>query len=84
MSWHLVFTGQARKDAEKVSAAGLRERVECLLNLLRQYPFQQTPPFEKLTGDLKGACSRRINIQRRLVYQLLPETKMIKIIRLWA
>ncbi len=84
MSWRLVYTGQAQKDARKISAAGMRPRVEKLLDLLRDYPYKTPPPFEKLVGDLSGAYSRRINIQHRLVYQLLEREKTIQIIRMWT
>ncbi|MDE2144021.1 MAG: Txe/YoeB family addiction module toxin [Elusimicrobia bacterium] len=84
MSWRLVFTKQAQKDAKKLSFAGLRPKAEALLEVLRKNPFQNPPPYEKLVGDLAGACSRRINIQHRLVYQVLPEIKTVKVIRLWS
>ena len=84
MSWQLVFTKQAQKDAKKLSSAGLRPKAEALLEILRKNPFQNPPPYEKLVGDLAGACSRRINIQHRLVYQVLPEIKTVKVIRLWT
>lgn len=84
MSWRLVFTKQAQKDAKKLSSAGLRPKAEALLEVLRKNPFQNPPPYEKLVGDLAGACSRRINIQHRLVYQVLPEIKTVKVIRLWT
>ncbi len=84
MSWQLVFTKQAQKDAKKLSSAGLRPKAEALLEVLRKNPFQNPPPYEKLIGDLAGAYSRRINIQHRLVYQVLPEIKTAKIIRLWT
>ena len=84
MSWHLIFTKQAQKDAKKLSAAGLRPKAEELLEILKKNPFKQPPPFEKLIGDLSGAYSRRINIQHRLVYQVLKETKIIKVIRMWT
>ena len=84
VSWQLVFTKQAQKDAKKIAAAGLRQKAEVLLDILRENPFQQPPPFEKLIGDLKGACSRRINIQHRLVYQVLMDIKTIKVIRMWT
>lgn len=84
MSWRLVYTRQAQKDARKISAAGMRPRVEKLLDLLRDDPYKTPPPFEKLVGDLSGAYSRRINIQHRLVYQLLEREKTIKIIRMWT
>ncbi len=84
VSWHLVFTKQAQKDAKKISSAGLRSKAEALLEILKKNPFQNPPPFEKLVGDLAGAYSRRINIQRRLVYQILKEIKTVKVIRLWT
>lgn len=84
MSWELVFTKPAQKDAKKLSAAGLRPKAESLLEVLRKNPFQNPPPYEKLVGDLAGAYSRRINIQHRLVYQVLPEIKTVKVIRLWT
>lgn len=84
MSWQLVFTKQAQKDSKKLSSAGLRPKAEVLLEVLRKYPFQNPPPYEKLVGDLAGAYSRRINIQHRLVYQVLPEIKTVKVIRLWT
>lgn len=84
VGWQLVFTKQAQKDAKKLSAAGLRPKAEALLEVLRKNPFQNPPPYEKLVGDLAGAYSRRINIQHRLVYQVLPEIKTVKVIRLWT
>lgn len=84
MSWRLVYTKQAQKDARKISAAGLRLKVEELLRLLEENPFQSPPPYEKLVGDLSGACSRRINIQHRLVYQVLEDKQTVKIIRMWT
>ena len=84
VSWQLVFTKQAQKDAKKLSAAGLRPKAEELLDILKKNPFKQPPPFEKLVGDLSGAYSRRINIQHRLVYQVIKDIKTIKIIRMWT
>ena len=84
MSWKLVYTRQARKDARKISAAGMRPQVERLLDLLEDDPFQTPPPFEKLLGDLSGAYSRRINIQHRLVYQVLEKERIVKVIRMWT
>ena len=84
MSWKLVYTGQAQKDAWKISASGLRPRAERLLGLLKEDPLQTPPPLEKLVGDLSGAYSRRINIQHRLVYQVLPQHKVVKILRMWT
>ncbi len=82
--WRLVFTRPAQKDAKKLDAAGLRRRAESLLEILRQDPFATPPPFERLVGDLAGACSRRINIQHRLVYQVLPDERVVKILRMWT
>ncbi len=82
--WRVVFTKRALKDAKKLSAAGLRSKAEELLNILRENPYQTPPPFEKLIGDLSGAYSRRINIQHRLVYQILDDEKTVKIIRMWT
>jgi Txe/YoeB family toxin of toxin-antitoxin system len=84
VSWTLVFTKQAQKDAKKLKASGLKPKAERLLEILELNPYQNPPPFEKLVGDLVGACSRRINIQHRLVYQVLEDVKMVKIIRLWT
>lgn len=75
---------QAQKDAQKLSSAGLRPKAEALLAILSKNPFQNPPPYEKLVGDLEGAYSRRINIQHRLVYQVLSEIKTVKVIRLWT
>ena len=82
--WKLVFTKQAKKDAKKIAAAGLRSKAETLLNLLSENPYKTPPPYEKLLGDLSGAYSRRINIQHRLVYQVLQDEKVVKVIRLWT
>ena len=82
--WRVVFTKQAQKDAKKLSAAGLRPKVEKLSEILRENPYQTPPPSEKLLGDLAGAYSRRINIQHRLVYQILDDEKVVKIIRMWT
>lgn len=84
MSWTLVFTKQAQKDAKKLSASGLKKKAEELFEILKEDPFQNPPPFEKLAGDLAGAYSRRINIQHRLVYQVLTAIKTVKVIRLWT
>jgi len=84
VTWQLVYTRQAQKDARKVAAAGLRPKAEELLELLARNPFQNPPPFEKLIGDLKGAYSRRINIQHRLVYQVLEQEQVVKILRMWT
>ncbi len=82
--WRLVFTGRAQKDAKKLDAAGLRRRAESLLEILRQDPFATPPPFERLVGDLAGACSRRINIQHRLVYQVLERERAVKVLRMFT
>jgi Txe/YoeB family toxin of toxin-antitoxin system len=82
--WRVVFTKQAQKDAKKLSAAGLRPKAEKLIEILRENPYQTNPPFEKLLGDLSGAFSRRINIQHRLVYQILDDEKIVKVIRMWT
>ncbi|MFH1860163.1 MAG: Txe/YoeB family addiction module toxin [bacterium] len=84
MSWQLVFTKQAQKDAKKIVASGLRPKAEILLDILRKDPFQQPPPLEKLVGNLKGAYSRRINIQHRFIYQVLIDIKTVKVIRMWT
>jgi Txe/YoeB family toxin of toxin-antitoxin system len=82
--WRVVYTKQAQKDAKKLSAAGLRPKAEKLIEILHENPYTTHPPFEKLLGDLSGAFSRRINIQHRLVYQILDDRKVVKIIRMWT
>ena len=82
--WRVVFTKRALMDARRLSAAGLRSKAEKLLDILRENPYQTSPPFEKLIGDLSGAYSRRINIQHRLVYQILDDEKTVKVIRMWT
>lgn len=84
VSWRLVYIKQARKDAKKLAAAGLRPKAEFLLEILKRNPFQSPPPFEKLVGDLEGAYSRKINIQHRLVYQVLKRYRAVKVIRMWT
>ena len=84
MSWQLVYTKQAQKDAEKLASAGLKEKSKTLLGIVAENPFQNPPPYEKLVGDLAGAYSRRINIQHRLVYQVLQEEHVVKILRFWS
>ena len=84
MSWRLVYTKQAQKDAKKLASSGLKPKAQELLALLAEDPFQRPPPFEQLVGDLAGAYSRRINIQNRLVYQVLEEDRIVKVIRLWS
>ncbi len=82
--WKLVYTKQAQKNAEKLKKAGLKPKTIQLLEILKQNPFQSSPPFEKLVGDLSGAYSRRINIKHRLIYQVLEDKNIIKIIRMWT
>jgi Txe/YoeB family toxin of toxin-antitoxin system len=84
VSWTIVFTKQAQKDAKKIAASNLKTQTQRLLEILAINPFQNPPPFEKLVGDLSGAISRRINIQHRLVYQVYSEEKTIKVIRMWT
>ncbi len=84
MSWVLVYTQQAQKDAKKLAASGLRKKAQELLDVLKENPFQNPPPYEKLVGDLKGAYSRRINIQHRLVYQVIDKENVVKVLRLWT
>ena len=84
MSWQLVFAKHAQKDAKKLSAAGLKAKAQELLAILANDPFQKPPPYEKLVGDLAGACSRRINIQHRLVYEVFPEERVVRVLRMWS
>ena len=84
VTWTLHYTRQAQKDAKKLASSGLKGKAQTLLALLETDPFQNPPPFEKLVGDLSGAYSRRINIQRRLVYQVLEAERAVKILRLWT
>lgn len=84
VSWTLVYTTQAQMDAKKLKASGLKPQAEALLKILSEDPFRRPPPFETLVGDLKGAYSRRINIQHRLVYQVLAEINTVKVLRLWS
>ena len=84
MKWQVVFTKQAQKDAKKLTADGHRSRAERLLAILRKNPYHTPPPFEKLVGDLAGAYSRRINIQHRLVCEILDKEKVVKVIRMWT
>lgn len=84
MTWRIVFTRQAQRDAKKLADSGLREKTEILLQLLSEEPFRTPPPYEKLVGDLAGACSRRINFQHRLVYQVLQEQMTVKVLRMWT
>jgi len=83
-TWQAVFTKQAQRDARKITRSGLRGKAEELLEILRRNPRHSSPPFEKLVGDLAGAWSRRINIQHRLVYQILDQERVVKVIRMWT
>lgn len=84
MTWELVYTRQAQKDARKLAASGLKNKAQSLLEIIKKDPYKNPPPYEKLVGDLSGACSRRINIQHRLVYQIYEKERVIKVIRLWT
>ena len=84
MKWRLIYTKQAQKDAKKLSAAGLRSKAQKLLDLMAENPFTTPPRFEKLLGDMTGAYSRRISLQHRLVYQVIEDKKIVKIIRMWT
>ena len=84
MTWEIVYTNQAQKDAKKLASSGLKNKARKLLDIIRKDPYQNPPPYEKLVGDLSGAYSRRINIQHRLVYQIYEEERTIKVIRLWT
>ena len=82
--WNVVFAKHALKDAKKLSAAGLKEKAQELLEVLAHDPFQNPPPFEKLVGDLEGAYSRRINIQHRLVYEVFKKARTVRVLRMWS
>ena len=86
MSWTVLFTKQAQKDDRKLASASpaLKQKAQALLDLLAADPYQQPPPYEALVGDLRGYCSRRINIQHRLVYQLLEDLRLVKVLRMWT
>ncbi len=84
MNWQLVYTKQAQKDAQKLAAAGLKDKAKALLAVVQDNPLQTPPPYEKLIGDLAGAYSRQINIQHRLVYQVLQDEQVVKVLRLWS
>ena len=84
MTWKLVYSKHAQKDARKLASSGLKANAQELLAMLAEDPFRRPPPFEKLVGDLAGAYSRRINIQHRLVYQVLEEERIVKVLRLWT
>ncbi|REL32807.1 Txe/YoeB family addiction module toxin [Rhodohalobacter sp. SW132] len=82
--YKLVYTKQAKKDAKKAASSGLKPKIEELLEIIKENPFEEYPPYEKLVGNLEGAYSRRINIQHRLVYQVLEEEKIVKVIKMWT
>jgi Txe/YoeB family toxin of toxin-antitoxin system len=84
VNWPLVYTKQAQKDAKKLAASGLKEKAMNLLKVIEKNPYQNPPPYEKLVGDLAGAYSRRINIQHRIVYQVLESEHVVKVLRLWT
>lgn len=84
MSWTLVFSKPAQKDAKKLAESGLKPKAELLLAVIRENPYQNPPPYERLVGDLTGALSRRINIQHRLVYQVIDEARVVKVLRMWS
>jgi toxin YoeB len=84
VTWRLVFTKQAQKDAKKITQTGLQPATSRLLKILEEDPYRNPPPYEKLVGDLSGAYSRRINIQHRLVYQILDDVKTVKVVRMWT
>ena len=84
MSWSVVYTKQAQRDAKKIVASNLKAQAQRLLDIIAENPFQHPPSYEKLVGDLAGACSRRINIQHRLVYQVHDAQKIVKVIRMWT
>jgi len=84
VSWKVVFTKQAQKDTKRLNLAGLRSNAETLIEVIRDDPYKNPPPFEKLIGDLSGAYSRRVNIRHRLVYQILDQQRVVKIIRMWT
>ena len=84
MTWALIFTKHAQKDAQKIVASGLKAKTQELLDIIQENPFQNPPPYEKLVGDLAGAYSRRINIQHRLVYQVFPDERTVRVLRMWT
>lgn len=84
MSWQIVYTKQAQKDAKKLAASGMKPKAQKLLAIIAENPYQNPPPCEKLVGDLAGAYSRRINIQHRLVYQVLEDARTVKVLRMWT
>jgi toxin YoeB len=84
VSWNLVYTKQAQKDGKKLASSNLQDKVQVLLDVIQTNPFQNPPPYEKLIGDLEGAYSRRINIQHRLVYEVIESENTVKILRMWT
>ena len=84
MTWNIAYSKFALKDAKKLSAAGLRDKAQALLDILEKDPFQNPPPYEKLVGDLRGSYSRRINIQHRLVYEVFRKEKTVRVLRIWT
>ncbi len=84
MSWRIIYTRQAKEDAKRLSRSGLKPQVTRPLDILREDPYRSPPPYEKLLGDLSGACTRRINIQHRMIYQILDDIKTVKVIRMWT
>jgi len=84
VNWRLVFTKQAQKDAKKLASSSLKKKAESIIKILRENPYQVPPAYEKLVGDLAGAYSRRINIQHRMIYQILNDEKVVKIFRMWT
>jgi Txe/YoeB family toxin of toxin-antitoxin system len=84
VTWRVLFTTHAQKDAKKLVKSNLKSKAQSLLDIIAKDPFQTPPPYEKLSGDLSGACSRRINIQHRLVYQVLQQEKIVKVLRMWT
>jgi Txe/YoeB family toxin of toxin-antitoxin system len=84
VTWKVVYTKQAQRDAKKLASSGLKSKAEVLIDILKDDPYQSPPSFEKLIGDLSGAYSRRINIQHRLVYQVSESEKIVKVLRLWS
>ena len=82
--WSVVYSKQAKKDARKAKSAGFKDKIQQLIEIIRQDPFTNPPPFERLVGDLKGAVSRRINIQHRLVYEVIDDTQTVKVLRMWT
>ncbi len=84
MKWQVIYTRQVQKDAKKLASSGLKKKALPLIDILKENPFQVPPPYEKLIGDLLGAYSRRINIQHRIVYQILRDKKVVKVLRMWT